>query len=123
GKALDGKGLTTEGRSVVLASDALAHDVAEFDRCGMRGDAASLERAAALYRGDLLAGLVIGESSFEDWLLAERERLRESAIDMLARLVARQREHGDFEQAIQTALRLLALDPLEEIAHRTLMRL
>ena len=55
--------------------------------------------------------------------MAERERLRELALDALAKLLAYQRSAGLAEPALQTALRLIALDPLQEAVHRTLMRL
>jgi tetratricopeptide (TPR) repeat protein len=61
---------------------------------------------------------------FEDWLMAERERLRELALETLARLLAQQQRGGETrEGALQTALRLIALDPLQEPVHRSLMRL
>jgi transcriptional activator len=84
---------------------------------------ASLERAAALYQGDLLAGMVVDEAPFEEWLLAERERLRELALEGLVKLLVHQRNAGAGEGAIRTALRASALDPLHESVHRTLMRL
>ena len=56
--------------------------------------------------------------------MAERERLRELALDALARLLAhQQRADVPAEAALQTALRLIAFDPLQEVVHRTLMRL
>src|SRR5262249_61629602 len=80
-------------------------------------------RAAALYRGELLEGLALQEAPFEEWLLAERERLRELALEALAKLLRHRRAAGATEAAVQTALRLLVLDPLQEPVHRTLMRL
>lgn len=123
GKALGRHALEAQGRSIALAPGALETDAVEFDHCSVQNDRASLVHAAELYRGDLLAGLAVSEPIFEEWLLPEQERLRERAIDMLARLVARHKESGETEPAVQATLRLLAIDPLEEIAHRTLMRL
>src|SRR5262249_52835426 len=76
-----------------------------------------------LYRGDLLDSLAVQEASFEDWLLGQRERLHEMAVRALARLLAHQRATRSTEAAIQSALRLLALDALQESAHRALMQL
>ena len=45
------------------------------------------------------------------------------ALEALARLLAHQTKAEGTERAIQTALRLLALDPLQEAVHRALMRL
>ena len=57
------------------------------------------------------------------WLRTGRERLRELALEALARLLAYQHDVDDLPAALQTALRLLALDPLQEVVHRTVMRL
>src|SRR5258706_1825246 len=83
----------------------------------------ALTRAVALYRGDLLSDLGGMETAFEEWLLAERGRLREQALDAMTRLLAHQRQRGDVEAAIQSAMTLLTLDPLQEGIHRALMRL
>ncbi|HUF82487.1 MAG TPA: AAA family ATPase, partial [Burkholderiales bacterium] len=122
GKSFNRDTLVTEGRTVALAPGALDVDVVEFERCSASGDIEALNRAAGLYRGELLAGLALNEPAFEEWLLAERERLRERAIEATVRLVTAFGESSG-DQAIQAALRLTALDPLEESAHRALMRL
>jgi DNA-binding SARP family transcriptional activator len=124
-KALGGAegAVRQEGDALALDPAAVVVDAAAFQREVAEGTPESLDRAATLYRGDLLSGFALDESPFEEWLLGERERLRELALEGLARLLARQRKHGPTEPAIQTALRLLALDPLQEPVHRTLMRL
>ena len=63
------------------------------------GTPPALEQAASLYQGDLLAGLVLNEAPFEEWLLGERERLRELALGAFARLLAQQRAAGRTEAA------------------------
>lgn len=123
GKALGRDALSAEGRAVALAADAVGTDATEFAACHTGDSIEELAHAAQLYRGELLAGLAVGEPGFEEWLIAERERLRECAIDGLARLAARLNERGETDRAIQAVLRLLAIDPLEEVGHRTLMRL
>ena len=87
------------------------------------GTPEALAQAAQLYTGDLLSGFALDEMSFEDWLLGERERLRELALEALARLLAHQRKAGALEAGVQTAIKLLGLDPLQEPVHRMLMRL
>jgi DNA-binding SARP family transcriptional activator len=123
GKALGRGAMAPEGRTIALLPDAVRVDVFEFDRHAAAADPADLARAAELYRGELLSGLGITGTAFEEWLLAERERRRETAIDIFARLVAVHSQDGEANLAIDYALRLLAIDPLEEIAHRALMRL
>jgi len=115
--------LVMTGDAVTLPAEGVQTDVAAFEQAVAEGMPAALERAAALYRGDLLAGLGVVAPTFEDWLMSERERLRELALEAFARLLAHQRAVGATAAAIQSALRLLTLDPLQEAVHRALMRL
>jgi DNA-binding SARP family transcriptional activator len=80
---------------------------------------ADLERTATFYASDLLEGLGVRDSAFEEWLLIERQRLRNRAIAVLNRLLEVQTGHA----GIATAERLISLDPFQEEGHRALMRL
>jgi DNA-binding SARP family transcriptional activator len=125
-KALPGgkpPSLVAEGQMLALNAAGVEVDAAAFERRVAEGTPQALQQAAELYRGDLLLGFTVSEPLFEEWLVAERERLRELALEALARLLAHQTKTGGTERAIQTAVRLLALDPLQEAVHRTLMRL
>jgi DNA-binding SARP family transcriptional activator len=115
--------LLIAGQTVALNPISVDVDVVEFESRVAEGTPAALERATSLYRGEFLEGLAPREAPFEEWLLAERERLRELALEALAKLLLDQRRAGATEAALQTALRLLALDPLQEPVHRSLMRL
>ena len=115
-------GLVIDGDLIGVDPTAVAVDVADFERAASNGALADLERATALYRGEFLAGVAARETPFEEWLTVERERLRELALQAFARLLGHHRKTGALEAAAQTALRLLALDPLEESVHRVLMR-
>lgn len=114
--------LIEEGDAVTLDATAQV-DVTAFENLVQRGTPEALETAIGLYRGDLLAGIGIAEAPFEEWLLTERERLRELAVEALAKLLAHQNQAAMVEPAVRTALKLLALDPAQEAVHRTLMRL
>jgi len=123
-KALDEtSAVQQDGDALALKPGAVEVDAATFERLVREATPAALERATALYQGDLLSGFVVDEAPFEEWLLGERERLRELALEALAKLLAHQRKAGASEAAVQTALKLLTLDPLQEPVHRTLMRL
>jgi TolB-like protein len=98
-------------------------DVVEFEEAISRGDPTALARAFTLYRGDLLEGLNFDESPFEEWLIGERRRLNALAIEGLSQLLRHQQHQGEREAAMQTALRLLTIDALQEDVHRSLMRL
>jgi DNA-binding SARP family transcriptional activator len=77
----------------------------------------ALERAVALYQGDLLP------SCYDDWILPLREELRQAHLDALARLTRLLEEQHDYPAAIGHAQRLLRHDPLHEATVRHLIRL
>lgn len=84
----------------------------------------SLTEAVALYQGDFLSGFTLRDApSFDDWQLFQTETLRRELIGALERLVGSHSERHEFEPAIGYARRWLALDPLDESAHRYLMSL
>jgi DNA-binding SARP family transcriptional activator len=114
--------LRVEDEAVVMDAGALDVDALAFERLVREGTLPALQQAAELYRGDLLEGLAVTTPPFEEWLTAERERLRELALEALARLLAHQVK-ADEPLATETARRLLALDPLQEAVHRSLIRL
>src|SRR5262249_8978690 len=115
--------LEVGSETLALTADAVDVDAMTFARLAQTDDPAAVARAVELYRGDLVEGLAFRGTAFEDWLMAERERLRELAVEALAKLLAYQRSSGDANTALRTALRLVALDPLQEVVHRTVMRL
>ncbi|MCS7220690.1 MAG: BTAD domain-containing putative transcriptional regulator [Anaerolineae bacterium] len=79
--------------------------------------AESLKGAVALYQGDLMEG------TYDDWCLVERERLANLYLQALMRLMSFFREHKQPAEAIAYGQHILTLDPLQESAHRELMRL
>jgi len=121
--AADPSCLVLTGDTVVLDPSSVDVDVLLFEQLARTGGATARARAVELYRGDFLEGLAFRGTLFEDWLMVERERLRELALESLAALLAHQRDAGATEDALRTALRLLALDPLQEAVHRSAMRL
>src|SRR6266702_2492637 len=78
---------------------------------------AALEQADSLYRGELLPGC------YDEWILPERERLRQHHRQALEHLLHLFEVQGDNVTAIRYAQRLIALDPLSEDLSRRLMRL
>ena len=82
-----------------------------FSASGQRGD------AVALYRGDYL------EDFYDEWVLPERERLRELQSANLVALIEERRRALDYPGAIGFAQSLVRLDPLREDAIRRLMSL
>jgi DNA-binding SARP family transcriptional activator len=74
-----------------------------------------LDRAIALYRGDLLQGV------YRDWCAAMQDRLRTLYLHALERRMTHAADARDWPTAIALAQRLLALDLLREHVHRDLM--
>ncbi len=85
---------------------------------------AALQTATALYHGDLMTGIYITNApAYDDWLVREREWLRQSALQVLHRLTAYYLAKRAYSAGIDTANQLLKLEPWEEEAHRQLMLL
>ncbi len=76
-----------------------------------------LEKAIALYRGDLLEGF------YDDWALCERETLRARYLSTMIFLMDAHRKRGDFEKSLFYGRKLLEMDPLREEIHRKMMRM
>ncbi|MCI0645594.1 MAG: tetratricopeptide repeat protein, partial [Chloroflexi bacterium] len=103
-------------------------DVAEFEHALAQAEEAdraedrarlrvALQAAVALYRGDLLPGC------YDEWLLPERERLRQMITAALEQLTQLLETMHEYRAAIRQAQRLLQLDPLHEATYQRLMRL
>ena len=88
-------------------------DVIDYERFSQ--DEALHGDAAVLYAGDLL------EDVYDDWVVAERERLRSSYLTTLGLLVERYRSARDYSQALGYANRLLVADPWREDVIRQIM--
>ncbi|MFC5948011.1 ATP-binding protein [Pseudonocardia lutea] len=104
---------TRDGAVRWSAGPAARLDVVAFTDAVARGD---LVEAADSYGGDLLPAVE------DDWVVAERERLRRRAVEALARLAAAAEAERRDDEVIGHARRLLRLDPLHEPAGRLLMR-
>ncbi len=115
--------LSVEDSAVALDPAAVDVDVLKFRRLVAEGTPEALGAATDLYAGDLLEGISVGEAAFEEWLTGEREQFRALAFHAFDGLLTHQLASGAEEASLGTALRLLALDPLQEPVHRTVMRL
>jgi len=114
--------LVADRNQISLSGTDIDLDVAEFEQLVAKATPESLKQAADLYTGDLLDGFSLKEDSFETWTRAERERLRHLACNVLTDLTAHYDEVGDTDRCLETAARLLTLDPLREAVHRMIMR-
>ena len=82
------------------------------------GEPAAYRAALDLYAGDLLP-----EDPYEDWTQARREGLRQMFLDLLVEMALIYEEREDYAAAIDALRRAVAEEPVNEEAHRGLMRL
>jgi predicted ATPase/DNA-binding SARP family transcriptional activator len=137
-RALGKEWLDADGESVSLRRrPGLWVDVEAFrqhlDDCDSHGhgegglcDACRGPLVAAVerYRGDFMAGFTLRDSPpFDEWQFFQTEGLRQEQARALEKLGRCYTARGEFQQAIASARRWLALDPLHEPAHRRLMEL
>lgn len=110
-------------RSMLALTDDARVDVELFREraqaaCGARTNPELYERALSMYRGDLLP-----EDLYEDWTQSHREEITALHRRLLSELAQLHELNNRSEAAIQLSEELVRLDPLDEEAHRALMRL
>jgi DNA-binding SARP family transcriptional activator len=98
-----------EAAAAEAAAALAAADEAAFRRAAVR--------ALRVYRGEFMPPL------YEDWALAERDRLHRRCVTLLDQLIGVERDAGSYGPAIELARRRIDLEPLEEVGYRTLLRL
>ena len=111
--------LDARGQTLSWRADAPYRlDVSEFEAAARRAEApAEIARALRLYRGDLLPG------HYDEWVLAERDRLRQAVARLLERGIVAAEAERDYPTALGYARRLRDHDPLHEAAYQALIRL
>ncbi|HEV2131845.1 MAG TPA: AAA family ATPase [Longimicrobiaceae bacterium] len=111
--------LEVDGHALLWRADALyTLDVQDFEAAA--SEAASLpqlRQAIALYQGDLLPGC------YDEWIEAERERLRQLFGRVLERAGGHLEAQRDYRGALEYAQQRVRHDPLDEAGYRQLMRL
>ncbi len=126
-KPVLGAYLDIQRRSVAFDRDSVFEsDVAEFESLLNRPEPTieQMETAVSLYNGDFLEDFSArGAALFEEWVLVQRERLRQMVMDALFKLAQLHTQIGEHERGITAVRRLLTLEPWLEEAHRQLMLL
>jgi DNA-binding SARP family transcriptional activator len=80
-----------------------------------QGNVDAVATPASALRGELLPGW------YDDWVLLERERLRQLRMHALERLAEKLARTGRFGEAVQAAGAAVLVEPLRESAHRMLI--
>ncbi|MBC7738435.1 MAG: tetratricopeptide repeat protein, partial [Candidatus Saccharibacteria bacterium] len=109
-------------QSVRLEIASLDVDAAQFESLAKSKITSEIKQATDLWRGEFLEGLGPISPEFDRWADAERAVLRSSRAATMLQLVDLLFQDGRMDDAIATALRLLAHDPLQEHVHRRVMR-
>ena len=100
------------------AASSFSLDVAEFEQAASQPQSVTAwQRALDGYGGDLLP------SCYDDWIVPERERLKQILIEVLEKLTQAAIDESDYHAAIKYAERLAQIDPLREEIHRRLIAL
>ncbi|TNH31473.1 transcriptional regulator [Micromonospora orduensis] len=81
------------------------------------GDDPCTLRALAAGRHDLLPGW------YDDWVLLDRERLRQLRLHMLEEVAGQHLTAGRHGEALEAALEAMAAEPLRETPHRLVVRI
>ncbi len=112
--------LAPEGDCLSLSRQVIV-DVREADRiakCVMNPgtDVCELHLDDLPLAGELLPGW------YDDWVVVERERLRQMCLHIMEILCERWAAAGHFAKAVMAGIAAVASDPLRESAHRALIR-
>jgi DNA-binding SARP family transcriptional activator/predicted ATPase len=99
---------------------ARTHPHHRLERCP--ACAAHLAEAAALYRGEFMAGMALDSVPFEEWLDVQRTSYHRDVLQALSALASYCERLGDYDRALCYARRQVELEPWREGAHRQLMR-
>jgi serine/threonine-protein kinase len=106
---------------VAVDFDRVSCDAIEFEK-HLRGE--RLEQGLDMYRGDLLPGFFVDETpEFDQWLTAERARLRSAAARGALKLAEELEKKGDVPAAVSWARRSLSLSDTDEASLRRLLEL
>jgi DNA-binding SARP family transcriptional activator/Tfp pilus assembly protein PilF len=105
--------------AIWIEAGAAKVDVCVLETCLANGEVPS--DCASRYRGALLEDLPAVSPGFDEWLRNERTKFANIMARILRRVVTAHLAAGDFEAAVEAASRLVALDALDEAAHRLLI--
>jgi len=117
------KALFADTESVGIDPAIVRSDLHAFRRALNAGTRTSLQEAMSHYRGDLLDGFDARSTAFDEWLTSERRTLRKELSDALNKLAELCVANSDSDGALAAATKLVALEPLNEAAHRRVMDL
>lgn len=122
-RALPADVLLDDGIAVRFNADVVAVDTHLFNQLIGVPSLKCTRDATEIYRGNLLEHYQSGLPEFDHWIAAQRQIFAQAGLAAFSSLLSAQVRAGWWDDADATARRLLALDPSQEVVHRTLIRL
>ena len=115
---LDLVGTSSEHLSLSPGVSVDIHEATRIARLALdpNSDITSLRLEELPFTGELLPGWD------DEWVLLERERLRQIALHVLDALCERWTREGCYEKAVMAGIAAVASEPLRESSHRVLIR-
>lgn len=96
--------------------------IQDIRQCSKTDDFQRLSKAVTQYSGEFLEGFYLSDApEFDHWVLNQRERLRELAIEGLHLLAEHYRTQKQYPEGLTVTHQLLKLDPWRETAHQQQM--
>ena len=114
--------LETTAAEIVFSPRNVSIDLRRFQAAISSSGGVDVAAACKAYSGDLLAGLTAHGEGLESWLARERATLRAEFLTALSPYVEAQANGPVEEAAIVAAMRMLEIDPRQEIAYRALIQ-
>ena len=106
----------------ILFEETSAHHHLSIDSCSACVDAIS--KMVDLYRGEFLEECLLPNAyTFQEWVMFQREHYFRRLLTAIHILIKHHQESGEIKTALDYAYRQAKLAPLEESAHRQLMKL
>jgi class 3 adenylate cyclase/DNA-binding SARP family transcriptional activator/predicted ATPase len=121
-RVLGQNALESDGEVVSLNAASISCDVRRFETLVREGSREALSAATDLYRGRLVDDVTVGESGWNEWIAAERERLLDLALGALVGLGEQELATGRAEYALKAGQRAIALNNMREDAHRLVVQ-
>lgn len=115
--------LQSDDETVRLDAELVEIDCVDLLQLVDHADIDHLTRACLSYRGSFGLGLEIEEAGFDDWVRVERQRFADRAVVLHDRLIKLLGDAGRHQEALLHANALLAINPIREETHRTIIAL
>jgi DNA-binding SARP family transcriptional activator len=114
-RVLGQNALESDGEVVSLNAASISCDVRRFETLVREGSREALSAATDLYRGRLVDDVTVGESGWNEWIAAERERLLDLALGALVGLGEQELATGRAEYALKAGQRAIALNNMRDM--------